>query len=86
MSSTANMSLSELRVLQEQQKREDEELQRRMEEAKEQEAERRCEEARAEEERKAAEAEESEGASDDGVMGLQEENEGSERRKEKGRR
>ena len=58
MSTTANMSLSELRALQERWKKEDEELQRRMEEAEEQEAEQRCEEERAEAERKAAEAEE----------------------------
>ena len=58
MSTTANMSLSELRVLQERWKKEDEELQWRMEEAEEQEAERRREEERAEAERKAAEAEE----------------------------
>ena len=58
MSSTANMSLSELHALQERRKREDEELQQHMEEAEEQEVERRCEEERAEEKRKAAEAEE----------------------------
>ena len=58
MLTTANMSLSELRALQEQRKKEDEELRRRMEEAEEQEAERRREEERAEAERKAAEAEE----------------------------
>ena len=58
MSSTTNMSLSELRVLQERRKREDEELQQCMEEAEEQEAERRCEEERVQAERKAAEAEE----------------------------
>ena len=51
MSTTANMSLIELRVLQERWKKEDKELQWRMEEAKEQ-------EARAEEERGVAEAEE----------------------------
>ena len=44
MSTTANMSLSELRALQERRKKEDEELQQRMEEAEEQEVERRCEE------------------------------------------
>ena len=58
MSSTANMLLSELRTLQERRKREDEELQWRMEEAEEQEVERRREEERAEAEQKAAEAEE----------------------------
>ena len=58
MSTTANMSLSELRVLQERRKKEDEELQQRMEEAEEQEVERRCEEVRVEEEQKAAETEE----------------------------
>ena len=50
MSTTANMTLSELRALQERRKKEDEELRRRMEEAEEQE--------RAEAERKAAEVEE----------------------------
>ena len=45
-------------ALQERRKKEDEELQRRMEEAEEQEAERRCEEERAEAERKVAEVEE----------------------------
>ena len=58
MSTTANMSLNELRALQERRKKEDEELQWRMEEAEEQEAEQRCEEERAEAERKAAEVEE----------------------------
>ena len=48
MSTTANMSLNELCTLQERQKREDEELQWRMEEAEEQEAEWRHEEERAE--------------------------------------
>ena len=62
MSTTANMSLNELHALQEQWKKEDEELQRRMEEAEEQEAERRREEARAEAEQKAVEAEESQRA------------------------
>ena len=58
MSTTANMSLSELRALQEQWKKGDEELQWCMEEAEEQEAERRREEERVEAERKATEAEE----------------------------
>ena len=58
MSSTTNMSLNELRTLQERRKKEDEELQWCMEEAEEQEVEQKCEEVRAEEERKVAEAEE----------------------------
>ena len=58
MLSTANMSLSELCMLQERWKQEDKELQRCMEEAKEQEVEWRHEEVRAEEERKAVAAEE----------------------------
>ena len=48
MSTTANMTLSELRALQERRKKEDEELQWQMEEAEEQEAEWRREEERAE--------------------------------------
>ena len=48
MSSTANMSLSKLRMLQERWKKEDKELQRQLEEAEEQEAEWRHEEERAE--------------------------------------
>ena len=58
MSTTANMTLSELRALQERWKKEDEELQWRMEEAEEQEVEWRREEERVEAERKAVEAEE----------------------------
>ena len=50
MLTTANMSLNELRALQERWKREDEELQQHMEEAKEQEVERRHEKVRVEEE------------------------------------
>ena len=48
MLTTTNMSLIELRALQERWKKEDEELQWRMEEAEEQEAEQRREEERAE--------------------------------------
>ena len=58
MSTTTNMSLNELHVLQERWKKEDEELQRCMEEAEEQEVEQRHEEERVEAERKAAEVEE----------------------------
>ena len=58
MSTTANMTLSELHALQEWWKKEDEELQWWMEEAEEQKVEWRHEEARAEEERKAVDVEE----------------------------